>query len=54
MIIFSYWFFETGFLCAILAVLELTLWTKLALNSEIYLLYLPNAGIKGVHHHSLA
>jgi hypothetical protein len=30
-------FFETGFLCVALAVLELTLYTKLALNSEIYL-----------------
>jgi hypothetical protein len=29
-------FFETGFLCVALAVLELTLWTRLALNSEIW------------------
>lgn len=29
-------FFETGFLCG-LVVLELTLLTKLALNSELYL-----------------
>jgi hypothetical protein len=44
-------FFETGFLCIILAVLELTLQTRLALDSEIHLpLPLP-AGIKGVCHH---
>jgi hypothetical protein len=30
-------FFETGFLCAALAVLELTLQTRLASNSEIHL-----------------
>jgi hypothetical protein len=30
-------FFETGFLCVTLAVLELTLWTRLAWNSEIHL-----------------
>jgi hypothetical protein len=29
--------FETGFLCVALAVLELTLQTRLALNSEIHL-----------------
>jgi hypothetical protein len=29
--------FETGFLCVALAVLELTLWTRLAWNSEIHL-----------------
>jgi hypothetical protein len=29
--------FETGFLCVALAVLGLTLWTRLALNSEIHL-----------------
>jgi hypothetical protein len=37
---FGFWFlvfFETGFLCVALAVLELTLWTRLALNSEIRL-----------------
>jgi hypothetical protein len=32
-----FWFFETGFLCVALAVLELTLWTRLASNSEIHL-----------------
>jgi hypothetical protein len=40
--------FETAFLCIALAVLELTLYTRLASNSEIRL---PSAGIKGVHHH---
>jgi hypothetical protein len=30
-------FFETGFLCVVLAVLELALQTRLALNSEIRL-----------------
>lgn len=31
------WFSETGFLCMALADLEPTLWTGLALNSEIHL-----------------
>ena len=31
-------FFETGFLCVALAVLEFILYTRLASNSEIYLL----------------
>jgi hypothetical protein len=30
-------FFETGFLCGALAVLELTLQTRLSSNSEIYM-----------------
>ena len=38
----------TGFLCVALAVLELTLLTKLALNSETHLLLSPSAEIKGV------
>ena len=33
--------FETGFLCVALAVLELTLYTRLALNSEICLALPP-------------
>jgi hypothetical protein len=49
--LFVFWFFETGFLCVALAVLELTLWTRLASNSEIAYLCLPSAGIKGVRHH---
>ena len=36
-----FWFFEIGFLCVALAVLELTLQIKLALNSEIGLPLLP-------------
>jgi hypothetical protein len=36
-------FFETGFLCVALAVLELTLQTKLALNSEICLSLPPKS-----------
>jgi hypothetical protein len=31
------WFFETVFLCIALDVLELTLYTRLASNSEIHL-----------------
>ena len=34
---FGFWVLETGFLCVALAVLELTLWTRLVSNSEIYL-----------------
>jgi hypothetical protein len=37
-LLFGFWFFsETGFLCIALDVLELTLWTRLASNSEIRL-----------------
>ena len=43
-----------GFLCVALAVLELTLQTKLALNSEICLPLLLSTGIKGMHHNRLA
>ena len=39
--------FETGFLCVALAILEITLPTRLASNSEIRLL-LPSAEIKGI------
>jgi hypothetical protein len=35
--IFFFFFFETGFVCAALAVLELTLYTRLVSNSEIRL-----------------
>jgi hypothetical protein len=34
---FLFLFFETGFLCIALAVLELTLYARLASNSEIHL-----------------
>jgi hypothetical protein len=41
-------FFMTGFLCVVLADLELTLLTSLASNSqESTCLCLPSAGIKG-------
>ena len=43
-------FLETGFLCVALAVLELTLYTRLAWNSEIRPPLPPSAGIKGVRH----
>jgi hypothetical protein len=33
---FCFCFFETGFLCVALAVLELTLYIRLAWNSEIH------------------
>jgi hypothetical protein len=42
--------FETGFLCVALAVLELALWNRLALNSELLLPQPLSAGIKGMHH----
>ena len=45
-------FFETGFLCVALAVLELTLWSGLKLT-EIYLPLPPKCWIKGMHHHCL-
>ena len=35
--IYLFWFFETRFLCVALAALELSLQTRLALNSEIHL-----------------
>jgi hypothetical protein len=38
--LFLFWFYETGFLCVPLAVLELTQQTRLTLNSEICL-FLP-------------
>jgi hypothetical protein len=45
-------FFETGFLYVALAVLELTLYTRLASNSEIHLLLPPECGIKGISYHA--
>ena len=44
------WLFKTGFLCVALDDLELTLWTRLASNSEIYLPLSPRHWIKSVHH----
>jgi hypothetical protein len=43
---FLFLFFETGFLCVALAVLELTLWSRLASNSEICLPLLPECWTK--------
>ena len=43
---FGFVFFETGFLCVALAVLELTLKTRLASNSDLP----DSAEIKGVSH----
>lgn len=45
------WIFETGVFIVALAVLETTLWTRLALTSETGLPCFPSAGIKGIHHH---
>jgi hypothetical protein len=45
----SFWFvyFETGFLCVALAVPELSLWTRLASNSQrSTYLCLPSAGVE--------
>lgn len=49
-IIIIIWFYETGFLCAALAVLKFSLQTTLALNSWIYFC-LPRE-IEGVLHHT--
>jgi hypothetical protein len=52
---FFFFFFlilETGFLCVAVAVLELTLKSRLASNSEICLPLPSSAGIKGVYHHA--
>ena len=47
--LFSLGRFKTGFLCVALAIPKLTLYTKLALNSDLCLLLLPSARIKDVH-----
>ena len=48
-----FFFSGTRFLCvALVPVLEPTLWTRLALNSQRTIcLCLPSAGIKGLYHH---
>ena len=51
------WFalvYETGFLCTALAVLEVTLWTRLASIElrDLACLCLPGAGFKDVCHHT--
>jgi hypothetical protein len=45
-------FFETGFLCIALAVLELTFRPGWPRTQKSACLCLPSAGIKGVRHHS--
>lgn len=43
------------FFCVVLAVLELSLWTRLTLNSLWSVcLYLPSAGMKGMQQRHLA
>ena len=50
--LFYFWFFKAEFLCVVLAVLELALYTRLALNSQRSIcLCLLSARIKGVCHH---
>jgi hypothetical protein len=46
--------FETGFLWVALAVLELTLQTRLVSKAEIHLPLSPKCWSKGVHHYCLA
>ena len=47
--------FETRFLCVVLTILELALWTKLVSNSQrSTYLCLPSARIKGIYHYCLA
>ena len=48
--LFSLAFSETGFLCVVLAVLELALQTRLALISDIHLPLPLKGGIKGESH----
>jgi hypothetical protein len=50
-IFFFFFFFESWFFCVVLAILELTLLTKLTLTSEICLL---KARFKAVCHHCQA
>jgi hypothetical protein len=52
---FFFWFFETGFLCVALAVLES--WNSLCRpgwprTQKSACLCLPSAGVKGVRHHA--
>lgn len=50
-----FWFFKSGFLYVTLAILELTLYVRLASNSQkSSCLCLPSAGIKVVQRHLLA
>ena len=53
--VFCLFVFETGLHCIALGVLELTLWTRVALNSQrSTCLCLLSVVIKGVHHHTAA
>lgn len=48
-----FFLFETGSYYAVLVGLELSMQSRLALNSEeIHLFLPPDVGIKGVHHHT--
>ena len=50
-----FWFFETGFLCVVQAVLDLILQTRMALNSQrSNCLCFPAAGIKDVLYYHFA
>jgi hypothetical protein len=51
---FLFMFCETMVLCVALAALELTLWPRQALNSEIFLPLPSECWVKGLHHHCLA
>jgi hypothetical protein len=49
---YFFWFFKTGFLCVVLAVMELDLYARLASNSERSLcLCFLSVGTKDVRHH---
>ena len=50
-LLFFSWFFETGFLCVVLAVLELTCRPGWPQTQKFACFCLPSAGIKGVRHH---
>lgn len=54
-LLFCFVFSKTGFLCIVLTVLELTLYTRLSSNSQrSACLYLRGAGIKGMSYHCSA
>jgi hypothetical protein len=51
----AFYYPKTGFICGALNVLELTLYTRLALNLQGSTCFcLQGAGIKGIYHHCLA
>jgi hypothetical protein len=49
-----FWFFETGLLCVVLAVLNSLCRPGWPRTQKSTCLYLPSTGIKGLHHHHLA